>query len=61
MGVVRLRTRDGIERINVSDDASVGGLRDAISEHIKRPAQQFVMSMDQTLVGLLIRKSRLII
>eukprot|EP00892_Ulva_mutabilis_P011724 jgi/Ulvmu1/8924/UM005_0015.1 len=50
MIVVRLRTRDGLERINVPDDATVGSLREAISEQIKRPAQQFVISMDQSLL-----------
>ena len=52
MSVVRLRTRDGIERIYVPSDATVSVLRQAIGEQIKRPAQQFVISMDQTLVCL---------
>lgn len=50
MSVVRLRTRDGLERITVPHDATVGVVREAISEQIKRPAQQFVISMDQSLV-----------
>lgn len=61
MGVVRLRTRDGIERISVPDDANVGGLREAISEHINRPAQQFIMSMDQSLVCYMILSMHLIL
>lgn len=50
MIAVRLRTRDGLERINVEPSASLNTLKDLISQKVERPREQLTISTDQTLV-----------
>jgi Nuclear pore localisation protein NPL4 len=50
MLTVRLRTRDGTERIQVAADGNVAHLREAVSNQVERPVTQFVLSTDQSLV-----------
>ena len=50
MLTIRLRTRDGTERISVTRQGCVGDLRNAVSEQVERPPTQFVLSTDNTLV-----------
>ena len=62
MIAVRLRTRDGLERIQVEQTASLSTLKDLISQKVERPLDQLSVSTDQTLVsklltGLLLRNA----
>lgn len=50
MIAVRLRTRDGLERIHVEQNASLSALKDLISQKVERPHEQLTISTDQTLV-----------
>jgi hypothetical protein len=52
MIAVRLRTRDGLERISISPDATLGLLRELISQKVERGVDRFIISTDQTLVRL---------
>lgn len=50
MLTVRLRTRDGTERIQVRKDGTLGDLRIAVSKQIGRPTSEFVLSLNRDLV-----------
>jgi hypothetical protein len=50
MLTIRLRTRDGTERIQVRKDAKLWDLRATVSEQIERPTEGFVLSLNRDLV-----------
>lgn len=52
MIAVRLRSRDGLERIQVEQNASLSSLKDLISQKVERPLDQLIISTDQTLVSI---------
>ena len=45
--LLRIRTRDGLERVTIDDGATVGGLRAALEEALEIPAAQQTLSLDQ--------------
>jgi Nuclear pore localisation protein NPL4 len=55
MLTVRLRSRDGLERVQVPADSTLGTLRQVVADKIQRPVDQMHMSCDQTLVGFLLK------
>lgn len=50
MLTVRLRSRDGLERLQVEPSSSVLALKELVSKHIEQPLSKFVLSTDQALV-----------
>mmetsp|Transcript_19174 Transcript_19174/g.49224 ORF Transcript_19174/g.49224 Transcript_19174/m.49224 type:complete len:413 (-) Transcript_19174:16-1254(-) len=51
--IIRLRSRDGLERLEVEDGCTVGGLRRKIQEQLGVPLRSQILSKDQ---GLLVTK-----
>jgi nuclear protein localization family protein 4 len=52
--IIRLRSRDGLERIEVDDGATVAGLKLAIHQRLHIPMEQLQLSRD---AGLLTSKA----
>lgn len=48
--IIRLRSRDGLERIEVDDHATVGGLRLAINQKLHIPVEEVQLSRDAALL-----------
>ncbi|KFM24921.1 NPL4-like protein 2 [Auxenochlorella protothecoides] len=48
--LLRLRSRDGLERVKVADDATVADLRQAIAADLSIPVDDFVISQEPTLL-----------
>ena len=50
MLTVRVRSRDGLERLQIESQANVSQLKDAISKLVKLPTSHFIISTRQELV-----------
>lgn len=50
MLTIRLRSRDGLERLKISENATLGHLRGVVAETIGYDPETFVLSMDQALL-----------
>lgn len=48
--IIRLRSRDGLERIEVKDDATVGDLKHAIEQKLNIPYEDVFLSKDAALL-----------
>jgi len=56
--ILRLRSRDGMERVEVSDTATVGDLRIAIQAKLDVPVEKQTLSVNQALCPRTRRRSR---
>lgn len=48
--IIRLRSKDGLERVEVGDAASVGDLKDAIETQLRVPRSEQILSRDHKLL-----------